>query len=274
MYGAIIGDIVGSRFEFNNIKTKDFELFHPGCSFTDDTVMTLAVAQAIMRFSTAGTKFKQELVRSMKELGHAYPGAGYGSRFKRWLYSNRSKPYKSYGNGSAMRASACGWIASTRKEAIDLGYDSAAVTHNHPDGLDGAVLVSEFIWIARNGGSKEDVRKRVDNVYGVNFTLDGIRPTYVFDESCQGTVPQAVVAFLESESFEDAIRNAISIGGDSDTLAAITGSVAEAYYGVPEEMKNRARTYLDSRLLSILDAYDDMVGYRRRFTLRTGITPL
>lgn len=274
MYGAIIGDIVGSRFEFNNIKTKDFELFHPGCSFTDDTVMTLAVAQAIMRFSTAGTKFKQELVRSMKELGHAYPGAGYGSRFKRWLYSNRSKPYKSYGNGSAMRASACGWIASTRKEAIDLGYDSAAVTHNHPDGLDGAVLVSEFIWIARNGGSKEDVRKRVDNVYGVNFTLDGIRPTYVFDESCQGTVPQAVVAFLESESFEDAIRNAISIGGDSDTLAAITGSVAEAYYGVPEEMKNRARTYLDSRLLSILDAYDDMVGYGRRFTLRTGITPL
>ena len=256
MYGAIIGDIVGSRFEFNNIKTKDFELFHSECRYTDDTVMTLAVAQALVRCRTAGTNFKKELVPSMKELGRVYPWAGYGSRFKRWLCSDRSKPYKSYGNGSAMRASPCGWVASSQKEAIDLGYDSAAVTHNHPDGLDGGVMASELVWIARNGGSKQDIRMRIGQVYKVDFTLEEIRPTYSFNETCQESVPQAVVAFLESESFEDAIRNAVSIGGDSDTIAAIAGSIAEAFYGVPDEMKERARSYLDDRLLGILDAFD------------------
>ena len=160
MYGAIIGDIAGSRFEFHNIKTKDFELFHPGCSHTDDTVMTLAVARALLRSRARGTPFKKEAVSSMKELGRSYPCAGYGSRFKRWLSSARSKPCKSCGNGSAMRASPCGWAASSRKEAVNLGYDSAAVTHNHPDGLDGGAVVSELVWLARNGASRQDVRKR------------------------------------------------------------------------------------------------------------------
>ena len=257
MYGAIIGDIVGSRFEFSNIKTKDFELFHPGCSHTDDTVMTLAVAQGLLRCRTAGTNFKKELVQSMKELGRAYPWAGYGSRFKRWLCSDRSKPYKSYGNGSAMRASPCGWVASSRKEAIDLGYDSAAVTHNHPDGLDGGVMASELVWIARNGGSKQDIRIRIGQVYNVDFTLEEIRPTYSFSETCMGSVPQAVVAFLESESFEDAIRNAVSIGGDSDTIACMTGAIAEAYYGMPQHFKEQAMGILDNYCCNIVLAFRD-----------------
>lgn len=261
MYGAIIGDIVGSRFEFNNIKTKDFEFFHPKCYYTDDTVMTLAVAQAIMRYRSANTQFKKELVLSMKELGHAYPGAGYGSRFKRWLCSNHAKPYKSYGNGAAMRVSPCGWAAATKAEAIDLGYDSAAVTHNHPEGLDGAAITSQLIWLARNGGTKDDIRAIGDKVYGLNFTLEQIRPSYKFEESCQGTVPQAIVAFLEADSFEDTIRNAISIGGDSDTLAAIAGSIAEPFFGVPSDLIDKARTYLDDRLLGILDAFDEAIEY-------------
>ena len=256
MYGAIIGDIVGSRFEFHNIKTKEFELFDPACTFTDDTVMTLAIAQAIMDSRRNGTKFKKACVAAMKELGNAYPFAGYGCRFNHWLKSNKSKPYGSYGNGSAMRVSACGWVAQTEEEAFDLGCQSATVTHSHPDGEGGAMVVAKAIFYARTGRSKEDIRGFVKNHYDLDFTLDEIRPTYSFVETCLESVPQAIEAFLESTSFEDAIRNAISIGGASDTIGAITGSIAEAFYGVPEEFEQKARTYLDERLLSILDAFE------------------
>ena len=255
MLGAIIGDIVGSRFEFNNIKTKDFDLFHPDCRFTDDTVMTLAVAQALVKCRDGNSKFKRELVLSMKELGQAYPWAGYGSRFKRWLNSNKSKPYHSYGNGSAMRVSPCGYVAKSQQEAFDLSYDSAAVTHDHPDGLAGAVVMGQAIWMARSKAPKSDIRAFVERHYELDFTLDEIRPWYSFDETCLGSVPQAFEAFFESTSFEDAIRNAISIGGDSDTIGTMAGGLAGAFYGVPHELADKARTYLDGRLNGIVDCF-------------------
>jgi ADP-ribosylglycohydrolase len=255
MLGAIIGDIVGSRFEFDNVKSKDFELFHPDCRFTDDTVMTLAVAQALVRCRASGAGFKRELVLSMKELGCAYPDAGYGNRFKEWLSSEKSKPYRSFGNGSAMRASPCGHAAKSLQEAFDLSYDSAVVTHNHPDGLAGAVVIGQAVWLARSGTSKSDLRAFVEKRYDLDFTLDEIRPRYAFDETCPGSVPQALEAFCEADGFEDAIRNAVSIGGDSDTIAAMTGSLAGAFYGVPPELAAKARGFLDDRLKGILDLF-------------------
>lgn len=252
MFGAIIGDIVGSRFEWNNHRSKDFELFTDDCFFTDDTVMTLAVAKAFLYCGDDYSDLSKNTIKCMQQVGRHYPDCGYGGMFEDWVYSDNPKPYNSFGNGAAMRVSACGFKAKTLDEAKELSRKVTEVTHNHPEGIKGAEATTVAIFLARNGHTIDEIRAYVDkHYYKMDFTLDEIRDTYEFNETCQETVPQAIMAFLESISFEDAIRNAISIGGDSDTLAAITGSIAEAYYGVPDELKEKAKTYLDKRLLSI-----------------------
>lgn len=253
MYGAIIGDIVGSKFEFNNIKTKDFPFISNGCQFTDDTVMTVAVARALLRSREQKCPFKPLLIEEMQSLGRKYPYAGYGGMFISWLWKKNPQPYNSFGNGSAMRVSPCGLIAVTLDEALDLAKASAEVTHNHPEGIKGAQATAAAIFLAKAGANKEKIGAYIcDNFYSLSRTLNEIRPSYRFNETCQETVPQALTAFLESESYEDAIRNAISLGGDSDTLAAITGTVAWTYYrfshfrtGVndPESYKKEGRIW-------------------------------
>ncbi len=253
MIGAILGDVVGSRFEFNNIKSKNFNLFDSKCTFTDDTVMTLAVAKALMKFEkiTDIKEFKKELVTTMHEVGEKYPHCGYGGNFGVWIEEKLTEPYNSCGNGSAMRVSPVAWYANSIKECEALAAASAEVTHNHPEGIKGAAAVAGAIYIARTTHSMAEIKEYVKRFYTIDFTLDEIRESYDFYETCQKSVPQALQAFFESTDFEDAIRNAISIGGDSDTIAAITGSVAEAYYGIDEEMKKSALSFLDPYLLNI-----------------------
>lgn len=248
LLGAIIGDIVGSVYEWNNIKTKDFPIFTPKCFFTDDTVMTLAIAEGLMNGGNADA-----FIEAMKKYGHLYPDAGYGGRFGNWLFSEDKSPYNSWGNGSAMRVSPVAWMFDTLSEVEEFAEASAAVTHNHPEGIKGAQATATAIFLARKGKSKDDIKAYIEFKYGydLNRTLDEIRPSYRFNESCQETVPEAIIAFLESVDFEDAIRNAISLGGDSDTLAAITGSIAEAAYPVPMEIKEKALAILDEPLLNI-----------------------
>ena len=259
MTGAIIGDIVGSRFEFHNHKSKDFTLFTPKCFFTDDTVMTLAVANSLNKYETV-TDYKDlklTLIKSMHEIGNHYPNCGYGGRFYGWIRNRRTTPYNSYGNGSAMRVSPVGWYAKSLDEAEKLAKATAVVTHNHPEGIKGAVSVAGAIYLARTGNTMNEIRKHVSRFYKIDFTLNQIRPTYGFYETCQDSVPQAFEAFFESVSFEDSIRNAISIGGDSDTIAAITGSVAEAFYGIDNKLKETAVSYLDERLLKIYNEFNN-----------------
>lgn len=257
MIGAIIGDVVGSRFEFDNCKSKDFEMFDKECDFTDDSVMTLAIAKALQPYETITDYevFKNELVAVMHEVGMRYPHCGYGGRFCVWMMKNHTEPYNSYGNGSAMRVAPVGWFANSLEECEALAAATAEVTHNHPEGVKGAVAVAGAIYLARTDHSMDEIKEYIKNYYNINFTLDEIREQYAFYEICQKSVPQALEAFFESTSFEDAIRNAISIGGDSDTIAAITGSIAEAFYGVDEDMKEAALSYLDSYLLDIAEAF-------------------
>lgn len=256
MIGAIIGDIVGSRFEWNNLKSKDFELFHDDCFFTDDSVMTVAVAWAIMQCDGNMDKLSSHAVRCMRSLGQRHPFSGYGGRFMDWLFSNVPRPYYSFGNGAAMRVSPCGFAANSLDEAIQLSGHVTEVTHNHPQGILGAEATTVAIYMARTGSSIHEIKKHIcENYYTIDFTLDEIRDGYCFDESCMGTVPQALEAFFESTGFEDAIRNAISIGGDSDTVAAITGGVAEAYYGIPDGFAMSALSHLDDDLIHITDAF-------------------
>jgi len=256
--GAIIGDIVGSRFEWNNHRSKDFELFTGECFATDDSIMTLAIGKALMESKSGWSDLGEQAVRCMQEVGRPYPRCGYGGRFWDWMYSDHPKPYNSFGNGAAMRVSACGFVARSLEEAKALSKAVTEVTHNHPEGLKGAEATVVAIYMARTGSTIEEIRDVIDQeYYPINFTLDEIRDTYAFNETCQDTVPQALEAFFESNSFEDAIRNAISVGGDSDTLAAITGGIAEAYYGVPADLKEKAKTFLDNRLLEILTKYEN-----------------
>lgn len=278
MLGAIIGDIVGSVYEWDNIKTKDFPLFREDCFFTDDTVMTCSVAEAIMNGGE-----KDDFIDAMKKYGRMYPDAGYGCRFGMWLFSNIREPYNSFGNGAAMRVSPCGWM-------MDCGFMgrtgcwprngraraklSAEVTHNHPEGIKGAMATADAIFLSRfyftghyrdfdkpihdnHDECKRRIKNHIEKEYGYDLskTLDEIRHTYEFNETCQDTVPQAIIAFLGSTDFEDAIRNAISLGGDSDTLAAITGSIAEAAYGIPDWIKEKAYSYLDDTLLDVLQRW-------------------
>ena len=264
MLGAITGDIIGSIYEANNIKTKKFDLFTDKNRFTDDTVMTFAVAEALMNGGG-----NENFIRFMKRYGLLYPRAGYGGTFVRWLASDTTEPYNSWGNGSAMRVSSCGWIANLDipieeglKLTEDLAKKSAEVTHNHPEGIKGAQATAVSIFFMRHGKSKNAIKEYKEKLkdyikdrfeYDLDFTIEEIRPIYRFDVSCQGSVPPAIVSFLESENFEDAIRNAISIGGDSDTIGAITGSIAEAAYGIPEDIKEKAISYLDGRLKGVYE---------------------
>lgn len=248
LYGAIIGDIVGSRFEFNNHKSKKFELFTPMNDFTDDTVMTIAVATALKEERICNFKhLEEQTIYWMKKFGKEFPNRGYGGMFGKWLYTPwMVEPYNSFGNGAAMRVSACAYYAKSLEEAKELSKKVTAVTHNHPEGIKGAEATTVAIYMALMGKSKEDIKRVIErDYYDLSFTLDEIRKDYLFDETCQNTVPQAIVAFLESENFEDAIRNAVSIGGDSDTIAAITGSIAEAFYGVPKWMEREADKYIE-----------------------------
>lgn len=258
MLGAIFGDIVGSCYEFRNTKTKNFELFAKGCHFTDDSVMTLAVAKALLQYDGIQDTetFKDILITSMHTYGNAYPYAGYGGNFSWWLIKKCRLPYNSFGNGSAMRVSPVGWYADSLEEALTLAEASAGVTHNHPDGIKGAVVTAGAIYLAKTGSSKDEIKQFVESYYPLDFTLDEIRPTYTFDVSCQGSVPQAMQAFLESDSFEDTIRNAVSIGGDSDTIAAIAGSVAEAFYGMNESQKEKTLSYLSDELKEIVFEFE------------------
>ena len=261
MIGAILGDVVGSIYEFDNIKTKDFELFDKECFFTDDSVMTIAIAEALMQTEEINEEnledFKENLITVMHEIGVKYPDCGYGGHFLVWILRNKREPYNSFGNGSAMRVSAVGWYARTLEEAELIARATAEVSHNHPEGIKGAVATAGAVFLARNGATMGELRDYISKYYTIDFTIDEIRPIYDYDITCQGTVPQAMQAFFESTNFEDAIRNAISIGGDSDTLAAITGAVAEAYYGIPEDLKETALSYLDERLLNITERFED-----------------
>ena len=259
MLGAIIGDIVGSRFEWNNIKTKEFEFFNYHCEFTDDSVMTLAVANALLEANGDYGDLRSIAVKNMRNVGRPYPNCGYGGMFRQWMYSDEMGPYNSFGNGAAMRASACGFAANTLDEAILLSKIVTEVTHNHPEGIKGAEAAAVCVFLALEGKNILEIRDYVnEHYYPMNFTLDGIRDSYQFDVTCQGSVPQAIMSFLESTGFEDAIRNAVSIGGDSDTIAAITGAIAEAYYGIPTEIRKHALTFLDERLLQILNDFENV----------------
>lgn len=278
MLGAICGDVAGSVYEFHNIKycLNADGIVNKNSHFTDDTVMTCAVANGIMnalRYLPDDYMGKPEcediILKSVQEslikFGRMYPYAGYGGSFRRWLVSDDPKPYNSWGNGSAMRASYAGWIAQSLDEAEYLGEMSAKVTHNHPEGIKGAKVVAGSIFILKSGGSKQDVKKYASEFYDIDFTLDEIRENYYFDVSCQGSVPQAIVAFLEGEDFSDVISKAISIGGDSDTIAAIAGSMAEACYPIPQEFRGQVIDKLDDNLTKILIEVIDFVycGNRR-----------
>jgi len=260
MLGAIIGDIAGSRFEWNNIKTKNFELLsRKHCYPTDDTVMSLAVAKAILSCGRDYSKLSENAVRYMQQLGRKYPDAGYGSRFQSWIESDDPKPYNSYGNGSAMRVSACGFAAGSLEEAAELSAEVTKVTHSHPEGMKGAEATAAAVYLARTGRTVTEIKEYIDrHYYRIDFRLDEIRGSYRTDISCQGSVPQALEAFYESEDFEDTIRNAISIGGDSDTIAAIAGGIAEAHYGIPSDIRGKALPFLDKTELSILEEFESV----------------
>lgn len=257
MLGSITGDIAGSRFEWNNRKSKDFELLADGCRPTDDSIMTLALAQAVLCSRPDWSDLSENAVRCMQKMGRKYPKAGYGTRFIFWLSSDHPEPYNSFGNGAAMRVSPAGYAAESMEEARLLARKVTEVTHNHPEGLKAAEAVAVAIFMARKGCSMTEIYDViVHDYYPLKFTLHAIRPGYGFDVSCQGSVPQAFEAFFESVDFEDALRNAVSLGGDSDTIAAICGGIAEAYYGIPPVIRNRALTFLDQDQLQILTDFE------------------
>ena len=265
MYGAILGDIIGSPFEFDRgNKTKDFRLFSPGCNFTDDSVMTIAVAEALIEVGPNASKkeIEETLIMHIRDWGRRYPNAGYGCRFRHWLKEKEPKPYNSYGNGSAMRVSSVGWLYSTLEKTREVAIYTAEITHNHPEGIKGAEAIASCIFLGRTGARKKNIKKYIEKEFGYNLnrTLEQIRPEFHMDESCQGTVPEAIIAFLESTDFEDAIRNAVSLGGDTDTLAAITGSIAEAYYGIPSSLKIECRNRVDKDILDVMNSFDDFLS--------------
>ncbi len=267
MYGAIIGDIVGSRFEFDRgDKKKIFEMFTKDNNFTDDTVMTVAVAEALMSVEKDASEqeIKNALINSIKTWGRAYPYAGYGGRFIGWLFSDDTKPYGSYGNGSAMRVSAAGWLYDTIERTREVARLTAEVTHNHPEGIKGAESTAAIIFLARNGFDKPYIKQYVmDNFgYDLSRSCDDIRPSYRHVESCQETVPEAITAFLEGEDFEDVVRTAVSLGGDCDTLTDIAAAMGEAYYKVPEEFKRKCDGYLDDKIKNVLDRFYDFIDIK------------
>lgn len=251
MLGAICGDVIGSVYEHENLKSKDFTLFQKACAFTDDTVLSCAVADSLIH----GRPFEANI----KRFYSWYPKAGYGFMFSKWAKSDNEPAYNSYGNGSAMRVSPVAWVYDTLDEVLDAAKRTAEVTHNHPEGIKGAKMIAGAVFLARRGASKRDIEKLGrDFDYDMDRRLDEIRPDYHFKATCQESVPEAVIAFLESESFEDAIRNAVSIGGDSDTIACMTGSIAEAFYGgIPDDIREQTLSFLDERLRGIFGLFED-----------------
>lgn len=269
MIGAIIGDIAGSTYEFHSIKTMDFPLFAPGSSYTDDSLMSIAVASALMQTGESHDGFKSHAVTSMRQIATKYPCpmGGYGGRFRHWLVSSDPQPYGIFGNGSAMRVSPCGDVATTLDEALALAKQSAEVTHSHPEGIKGAQAVAAAIYLARTGESRDGIRSYIEqNFYPLEQTVDEIRPRYRFDETCQGTVPQAITAFLESVSFEDALRAAVSLGGDCDTLTDITCAITWPYYaknGLDDTMvrlRDEAFALLHDDLREIVIRWEERYG--------------
>ena len=257
MLGAIAGDIIGSRFEHNPIKTTDFELFHPDCRFTDDSVLTMAVADHIVLDS--------DLSDTLKEYFNQYPNAGYGERFMQWASSTSREPYNSFGNGSAMRVSPVGFSLDSLDAVLDKARTTSEVTHNHPEGIKGAQATAAAIFLARTGNSKKEIKSFIETQFQYNLdqSLDTIRPQYTFDVTCQGSVPQAIIAFLESENFEDAVRKAVSLGGDSDTQACIAGAIAHAFYGkLPDIISAEVHSRLEVPLRQILTLFCDRFSCR------------
>ena len=250
MFGALCGDFIGSVYEFDNIKTTHFELVSSGCSFTDDTVLTVAIAEAFLN--------KTDIAESIKKWVSLYPDAGYGGMFRKWISKNSNMPYNSFGNGSAMRVSAAGWVGTNIAHTMNLALQTAVVTHNHPEGIKGAQATAVAIFMARKGYSKSEISNYISEKFGYNLsqTTDEIRPSYSFNAICQETVPQAIICFLESKNWEEAIRLAISLGGDSDTLAAICGSIAEAFYGgVPQEILDAILPKIPKDILTVLNSF-------------------
>ena len=259
MYGAILGDIIGSPYEFDRgNKTKDFPLFCSRSSYTDDTVMTIAVADVLLDSKDkTDDEIRKALVDSMQRWGALYPDAGYGGMFYNWLHSVNPKPYGSYGNGSAMRVASAGWLFDDLEKTRHIARLTAEVTHNHPEGIKGAECIASIIWMARHGSTKEEIRDCAEQEFGYNIrTCDEIRPGYYHVETCQQTVPEAIAAFLEGESFEDVIRTAVSLGGDCDTLTCIAGSMAEAFYGVPDELIKECETRIPQDMLEVVRRFN------------------
>ncbi len=251
MIGAIAGDVIGSIFEHYAVKSTQFPLFNPYSRFTDDTVLTVAIADSILR--------KVDYAASLKTFGRKYPNAGYGGSFFRWIYSSESKPYNSWGNGSAMRVSPVGFAFDSVEDVLHEAKKSAEVTHNHPEGIKGAQATAMAVFMARSGKSKATIKQEISErfAYNLDRTLDEIRPHYDFDVSCQGTVPEAIIAFLEANKFEDAIRKGISLGGDSDTIACIAGGIAQAFYKeIPSKIISKARNLLPEEFLTIIDEFN------------------
>ena len=264
MYGAILGNIIGSPFEFDRgDKTKDFKLFSRRSHFTDDSVMTLAVCEALLKVGQDATvkEIEDAVITSMQSWGRRYPHEGYGGYFRCWLTARHPEPYNSFGNGSAMRVSAAGWLYDSLEKTRVVAKATANVTHNHPEGIKGAESTASAIFMARNGSSKEEIKKYIENEfhYDLNRTLDEIRPSFHMHETCQKTVPEAIIAFLEAKDFEDAIRNAVSLGGDTDTLGAITGSIAEAYFGIPEALRSECRNRINKDMRDVVDTFYSLV---------------
>ncbi len=252
MIGAIAGDIIGSRYEFrlNRMKQTDFRLFHPKSKFTDDTILTVAIAESLL--------YEIPYEESLKTWGNRYLNAGYGRNFKKWLKGEMTGPYGSYGNGSAMRVSPCGYL-KTLEDALEEAEKSAMPTHNHPEGIKGAQSVAAAIFLSRNGSSKDDIKEYIENQfeYDLSRTPDDIRPNYKFDVSCQGSVPEAIICFLHSNDYEEAVRLAVSLGGDTDTQAAIAGSIAEAFYqGIPDHVLHSTIPYLPDEVLDVVEQFN------------------
>ncbi|MEN6620138.1 MAG: ADP-ribosylglycohydrolase family protein [Smithella sp.] len=249
MLGSIIGDIIGSVYEHNSIKTKRFPLFDSHCRFTDDSVMTIATASALMK--------RADYAYSYRDFGRRYINAGYGRDFLRWILNSNFPAYNSFGNGSAMRVSPIGFAIDNVENVLSEARKSAEVSHNHPEGIKGAQAVALAIFRAKNGFSKKDIREEISKTfeYDLSRTVDEIRPKYRFDPTCAGSVPESIICFLDSIDFEDAIRNAVSLGGDSDTQACITGGIAEAAYSIPANMLNKAREMIPKEFLDIIDRF-------------------
>lgn len=263
--GAIIGDIVGSRFEFNNYRSTDFEFLNDRCFFTDDSVMTIAVADWV----TNKRQTDRHLALYLREWGRKYPNRGYGGMFLRWLLSKElSSPYNSFGNGSAMRVSPCGFYAQSLDEALFLAKQSAEVTHNHPEGIKGAQSVAAAIYLAKTGSTKAIIKEYIENNFGYDLsrTCDEIRRVYKFNETCQETCPEAIIAFLESHDYESAIRLGISLGGDSDTIGAITGGIAAAYYGIPNSIIEEVKRFIPFEFIDIVEKFENSMNTEKRIS--------